>query len=349
MVWEKLKSKKLLFIFEVVVFLLVINFAVFLNKSNRQEIWEFDESDIQFEIFSARQLSSGENPYSKILKGNLLINDKYPTLFPLYYQYLALLDNIGGNYFENTIDMHRQVIFASQVIGAIAIYLIFRREKRYFVGALAAAFFVFNKWTLANVMDAKQDIIAIAALMIALYFFTSKNKKGLYAAAFFYGISMGIKHLGIFVSPIFLIPIIYKKINFRETLVYALLFLVPTIFISLPIILDSPDGFFYSIMFSFTRIPTYKDGKYVYDSLVLYNVGVENNNIFYYMLPRIPLVIFIGLNSILVLMKKIPIFVYCLASIFIFVALNPTLIDQYFTWITPFVFLTMLENKVFTS
>lgn len=349
MLLEKLKEHKFIFV-EILVLILVINLAGYLNKSNRLDIWEFDGSDTQFEVLAARQINNGGNPYKEILDKDLLNNDKYATLLPLYYQYLGLLDRVAQGNFEEIMDIHRDVLFIAQIVGAIAIYLIFKREDKPFVGIVAGTFWIFNRWTLANVMYAKQDIIAIAAMLVSLYFFTNKKTWGYYLAALFFGISLGIKHIGVFISPIFLLPIVYKKLKFREILVYAFLLLIPTFLIGLPIILDSVLGFFYSIMFSFTRAPNHTgDGKYVYHSLVLYEVGVKNNNIIYYVLPRLPLVIFTFSSTILMLLKKIPIFAYCLIGVFVFVALNPTLLEQYFTWIAPLVFLTMIENKVFIS
>lgn len=337
---------------EIAILILVIYFANYLNQNNRKDIWEFQQADIYFEVKSAQQINNGENPYTTILKGNLLNNNpdqKYSTLFPLYYYYLAYLDKTTGSDFEGIMDLHREIVYVAQIVAAVFIYLIFRRENKPWIGLLAATFFVFNRWTLANIADAKHDVIAIAALMISMYLFVSKNKSHLYLAAFFYGISMGLKHIGLFISPIFLLPVLYKRLNFKETLLYAFAFLLPSIGVGLPLILNSINGFFYSIMFSFTRAPFYEDGEYVYESLVLYDVGVKNNNVFFYILPRIPLVFFSLFSTVLVLLKKVPIFVYCFAALFIFVAFNPILFDQYFTWITPFIFLAVLENKVFIS
>jgi hypothetical protein len=104
------------------------------------------------------------------------------------------------------------------------------------------------------------------------------------------------------------------------------------------------------MLFSFTRESSKLNTEFGYQKLlVLYDIGVKNNNILYYLLPRLPLVLFTFLNTALLLTKKLPILLYPFTSLFIFIAFNPVLFSQYFTWIAPLIFLPIINLKLSTN
>lgn len=325
--------------------LILVGWLLFVvNESNKVIILENYDRDINFEYFQAKQIGSGENPYERIESGNLLWNDKYATLFPLYYYFLHFIDNLSENNFDIFLQNFRHIVYTAEIISALAVYLIFRAKEKRYLGFVAGTFLLFNRWSISNVGSAKQDFIAIAFMLFAFYLFQTFEKKKLYWAYLLFGISIGIKHIGIFISPVFLLPLLDRKFSVKERLFLVILFLIPTIGVGLPIILDKPTAFFYSMLFSFTRIPSITNGDFGYSNLlVLYDVGVKNNSIMFYLLPRLPLVIFSLLNFFALVFKKISIFGFSLASLFIFTAFNPVLFDQYFTWIVPFIFLATLD------
>ncbi len=333
-------------VIEILAFALSFYLVIIVNKSNFKDADHLTTLDIDYEYQQATQIGAGQNPYAKILDYDLLTNRKFATLLPLYYYFLYIIVLAGNFSWYNFALIYSNVLWAAEMFGALAIYFIFRRENKKALGFVAANFFMFNRWTIANISDGKQDVIAIFLLMASIYLLTSKNKNAKIWAFFVYGLSMGIKHIGVFVAPIFLMPLINREFSFKDLLKGAALFLIPTFGVGIPVIVKNPLAFFYSMLFSFTREPSKLGVEFGYQNLlVLYNVGVEKNNIFYYLLPRLPLVVFSALNLVLLWLKKIPTMLYCLTGLFIFIAFNPMLATQYFTWITPVLFLAGLELK----
>jgi hypothetical protein len=346
---ERIKSKKvLLIIIEVAFLALAFYLVAIVNNNNRREIWEFQGSDIRFEYLHAQRIGAGENIYADILNQDLLTNNKYATLLPLYYYFLhgvvSLTQVDGIPNFEGFMDLHRSILLVAELSTALFTYLIFRREDKHLLGFLSATFLMFNRWIINNIASGKQDVIAIAFLMASLYFFTSKKSRDHIISYFLFGMSLGLKQIGIFLAPIYVMPLLVGRDSIKAFLINMLAFSIPTFVVGLPIIINSPAAFYYSMLFSFTREPNKLNSDFGYrNMLVLYNVGVEKNNIRYYLLPRLPLVVFSFLNFILLLARKIPLYLYCLTSLFIFIAFNPVLFSQYFTWVPPFLFLSALK------
>ena len=211
------------------------------------------------------------------------------------------------------------------------------------LGFVAGAFLVLNRWSIASVSSSKQDFIAIAFIMASFYFFEKKPK----VAYLLYGFSLGIKHLGIFFAPIYLLPLITGERKFKEFLSDLALIAIPILIPSIPFMIDDIKSFFMSIMFSFTRTPESDTGiLYGYQKLLtLYNTQTYNNvSTFTLMLPRLPLVVFSLLNVFLFFTKRIGKFYYVLFAIVIFISFNPVYFDQYLLWMTPFVFYSIVDT-----
>lgn len=337
-------NKRAILLIEVVVLIFTIFLINQVNISNRKDVWEFNRRDIHYEYRQALEFGKGRNPYERILEHDLLVNRKYATLLPFYYYFLFFVAKLSHFNFEVFIDNYRQLQYVLEIGMGLVIYLFFRRENKYFLGCVAGTFAMFNRWMIRNIMDGKQDVISIFFLLVSLYLLTSKDKKKMIWSFLFYGISMGIKHIGVFLGPIYLFTLIKGDLDIKDFAKGVGLFLIPTLGASLYLIFDNMAAFFFSMLFSFTREPSkLPSANSGYNNLlVLYNVGVEKNNIIYYLLPRLPLVLFTVFNTLLLWLRKLPIYVYCLTSVFIFIAFNPVLFTQYFVWVVPFIFMPTL-------
>src|SRR5687768_7823003 len=51
--------------------------------------------DIYYIWLEGKRIINGENPYGRVLTGNMRNNDKYATLFPIAYLLSALIQKIG--------------------------------------------------------------------------------------------------------------------------------------------------------------------------------------------------------------------------------------------------------------
>jgi hypothetical protein len=218
----------------------------------------------------------------------------------------------------------------------------FARYNKKFLGFVAGAFLVLNRWTIASVSSSKQDLVAISILLSSFYFL--KNKPRL--SYFLFGLSLGIKHIGIFFSPIYLLPLILKKRKFKDFCIDILFMSIPLIVPSLPFIFDNFRSFFLSLSFSFTRAPESDTGVlYGYQKLLtLYNTeNYANLSTFTLLLPRLPLVVFSLANIYMLFTQKIGKFSYVLFAIIIFISFNPVYFDQYLLWLIPFIFYTSVD------
>jgi hypothetical protein len=313
------------------------------NKANYTPTNWGNKPDIYYEYNAAVEIGNGQNPYKRILEGNMVWNKKYATLFPLYYYFLLGIITFSKHIFIDFYHNYGKVLFLFEFVAFLFTYLQFARYNKKFLGFLAGAFLVLNRWTIASVSSSKQDLIAIAILLSSFYFL--KNKPRL--SYFLFGLSLGIKHIGIFFSPIYLIPLILKKREFKEFCIDILFISLPLIVPSLPFIFDNLKSFLLSLSFSFTRAPESDTGVlYGYQKLLtLYNTENYNNlSALTLLLPRLPLVLFSLINVYMLFTQKIGKFSYVLFAIIIFVSFNPVYFDQYLLWLTPFIFYTSVDH-----
>src|SRR5262245_46803293 len=59
--------------------------------------WSLDTvgSDTYYSWIEGRRILRGQNPYERILHGNMEENQKYSTYFPLFYELSALVQTAG--------------------------------------------------------------------------------------------------------------------------------------------------------------------------------------------------------------------------------------------------------------
>jgi len=291
----------------------------------------------------AKDMRDGVNPYEKTLGGNLLENNKYATQFPLYYYFISLVSLPSGTRFDPFVANYRVIMQIFEYVAFIFLYLIFKQRNQKVFGILAASFFIFNRWTVLSISTLKQDMVAMTFLLAALYFFDKKIR----SSYLLYGLSLGIKHLGIFVLPIFIMPIIYKKRTPKAFFIDISLLLAPIVLPAIYFLFDNFKAFYYSMLFSFTRKPASSCGASPtgYEKLLVnYDTLGTGFAMFYLMLPRLPLAVFTLYNTVLFFVKKVKPATYLLLAYVIFAALNPVYFDQYITWIIPFAMLTAAKD-----
>lgn len=321
---------------------LIFYFSLTVNKINSAPLSEFNSRrDITLEYYTSLDILVGRNPYNRI--GNdLLRNKKYATLLPLYYFTLSGIMIASNFVFSQFINNFRTILFVFELVGGFFIYLIFRKHKLKLLGFMACAFYILNRWNIDNIHDLKQDVIAIAFIMASLYFFNKKQR----LSYLLYGMSVGIKHIGIFIFPIYLTPLLFKERSVKDFLVDVGILLLPIVGPALPYLLDNPVSFIFSMLFSFTRAPV-SNGTvpFGYDKiLTMYNpTGLGFLTIPYYMLPRLPLIIFTLCNIYLLIKKAIPRSFYVFSALLIFVTFNPVIFDQYNVWLTPLFFYSITD------
>ena len=304
----------------------------------------FKKEDIYYEYEASKQIEKGENPYLKILEGDMLENDKYVTQLPNYYNFLGFVKNTSDDNFSGFIERFRFILFLSQIIGGLFIFLIFKRQNRSFLGLCGAIIYVFNVWTLNSIIFLKQDVLAIGLLLIAFYFLG--NSKYRILSYLFYGLSLGIKYIGIFAFPIFLLPKKGDKLTDKTFALYILTLALVLIIPSIRYVVDDFSSFSRSILFSVTRSPEDSDVVYGYSSLLVEAPESYNEDaVLDKLTPRLPLFIVLALTVVLLITSKIDKGTYLFLSLLVFAIFNPVIFPQYTTWIPPFALFPLLNKE----
>ena len=271
---------------------------------DREQEFYFKKRDIYFEYQSAKQLQNGENPYERILGSNMLENDKYATQLPLYFYVLVFIRQMSGNDFGDFLENWRMILYISQLVGGGVIYLAFRKSRSYFLGFCCALFYIFNVWSLNSILYLKQDMPAISLLLLSFYFLASEKYRWL--SYLFFGISLGIKHIGIFASPVFLMPFLNKQDSPKQFFQNVTILLASVLLPSLPLFIANPQSFVNSMLFSLTRTPLNSEITYGYNELLVkYDPSYNTGTLFQQLLPRLPLLIASLLSAALLFSHKI--------------------------------------------
>lgn len=272
----------------------------------------------------------------------MLENEKYATQLPLYFYFLNVIRDLSNAEFSDFVENFRNVLFVFQAAGGLFIYLIFRRKNQKFLGFSAAIFYSFNVWSLNSFIFLKQDMIAIALLLVSFYFFNHKKLSLL--SYIFYGLSLGIKHIGIFAAPLYLAPLIFTpkdyKMHIKNIFVLFITVLAPCV----PFLLDNPQSLINSMLFSVTRSPSNSEFIYGYSELLIkYNPAFNTGTLWQQVMPRLPLLLASLLAVALLVTKKIKESTYLFVSILVFAVFNPVIFPQYITWIPPLALLSIVD------
>jgi len=251
---------------------------------------------------------------------------------------MFVLAHISDYSFVTFLDTLRVFVFFSYVGLGLTIYLLTRSRGR-LPAFIVIAIFLFNRWTVEDVVDLKQDTYVLLALILSLALL--KRKPAL--SFFLYGVATAIKHITIFAFPIYFFELIYLVKNYKEKtarhVLLVLLMILPVIGPAIPFFIDTPQNFMNALLYNGTRVPeasgTDKNSG-LNKLLVLYNQDRFQSPIFYAM-PRIPLMVVVLALTIVYAFRKLNRWQYCAFAYIAFIAFNPVLYGQYFTWAFAFI------------
>jgi hypothetical protein len=317
-------------------FLLITIAALILHIS----LWGADKSkqDIYYIWSDGNRIVSGENPYERILSGDMRLNDKYATYFPLFYLLGALTNIIGFASFSDWIVVWQYIFLVFNAGIAFILYYTLYKSDFAFLAICASALWLYNRWTLYISMTAQIDFIPIFFLLLSVVVF---NKR-MWLSLLLLSCSLAVKQIAIFVVPIYLICIWHLtagKSKRDMAIAIITIFSVPLL-ASIPFIFWNAEGFIRSVLFSVTR-----------DSEVFFGAASADQVIrkalpdFVGFLTRIPLLVLMFLVYIGIVQKKFGIYIGTLLIMVIFVNVNAVVYNQYMAWIIPFVPLVVSEIR----
>jgi hypothetical protein len=208
--------------------------------------------DITYFFRDSQLLLNGQNPYSRILEGNMYQNDKYTTVFPLFIEISSLSQVLGLDNIDHWLAFWQWIFLASNLAIAGLFFYLFKPPGTLVVGLGVTLIWLFNRWSLYTAQARYMDIIPIFLLVLALHLLPRRR----WLALFIFSLSLALKQMGIFLLPLFLIEIwnnSAKKYPFIQVGFAGLAIASLPILSSMPMMIWDLKGFAESILFSTTR------------------------------------------------------------------------------------------------
>ena len=163
--------KKLSFLIILFLILTSISFKVYKFKLNYSEV--IKQADIRYTWKDSVSLAEGEKIYQRILKGDLVNNQKYPLYWPFIYQLTALFYRLGGSLFTYSL-LTLIVSLLLESLASLAIFKFFANQKKEFAGLFFSFFWLFNNYNFFVSGTLQLDIV-IASLLIICLLVLEKN------------------------------------------------------------------------------------------------------------------------------------------------------------------------------
>ncbi|MCU0501408.1 MAG: hypothetical protein MUC51_06520 [Anaerolineae bacterium] len=297
------------------------------------QLWDRDTKgeDVYYNWVEGSRLLNGEDPYARILAGNMHENDKYATYFPGFYGLSALTQAAGLRDYDTWIAFWRVIFLAFDLAIAAALYLLLYPRGRLLAACFAAAFWLFGRWTLHVTEIAHIDFIPIFLMVASLGLF----RKHRWTALLLFSLSLGVKQIAIFLVPLYLIWTwqSVRQDKLKQTLLAGLVIASVPILTSLPFLAWHADGFIESLAFSATRNPVDHFSTPSLDGQMGW-LGLP---------ARLPMLVMLLAVYGLAWRRKIGIFVASLFAMSTFVDFNSVLFRQYLAWLVPLIPLVMLD------
>ncbi len=292
--------------------------------------FDLEQQDI-FAVFGeGDRLQRGENPYEQILAPNVDMkwNQTIATYFPAFYYLSWFSQEIGLEDYVQWLGFWRVIFLAFNLgIAYILFYVPYFRSKSLTLAIFSALFWLFSRWTLHITMIYHLEFIAIFFLLLSLTLLP-KNQKWSF---FFFGASLAIKQIAIFMIPLYLIwAWQLSKDKNKPVKNFGLLILLMAclpFFLSFPFLIWNFEGFIKSVLISATRVSESHFGVPSLDMLF----GLSG-------IPaKLPMLGMLVIVYVLAWKQKINYFVSALFVMIVFVDFNSVLFRQYMAWIVPLI------------
>ncbi|MEM9806211.1 MAG: hypothetical protein AAF959_13100 [Cyanobacteria bacterium P01_D01_bin.56] len=305
---------------------------------------QIQNEDMYYIWLEGKRIAIGENPYARVLAGNLRDNDKYATYFPVVYLFSALAYKLGIQSYHDWLYLWRPVSFACHM-GIVGLTLgYFQRRGLLLMGTAAASILLLGRWSIYIVRVHHLEFAAIFCLLLSLMLLQTRTK----LALLLFSVSLGIKQIAIFLLPLYLIWLWRKSAQvsiqqrLQEVTIGVLLIAVVPCVTSLPFVLWNAEGFLKSVLFSATRSASNHIDKApsldaIFSKDYPWIVGFR---------AKLPMLTLMGLLYLSFLTEKVGLFLTSAIVMATFVYFNSVLFLQYFIWPLSLVPFALVESKV---
>ncbi len=211
-------------------------------------------TDIALTYEAGGQILHGQNPYNRILAGNLQDNESYATYLPSFYVLSAATQWAGLHTYAQWISFWRPVFLLFALATAIVLFTVFWRKNFLLLAFFAAGFFLLNRWSLYIATVGLFDFIPIFFLVISLLLL----RKRPFLSLFLFGLSLSFRHIGGIILPLYAIAVwqitsVHQRVRTITLGIFS--FIAIPLVVSVPFIALNISSFMKSMLFSFTRGP----------------------------------------------------------------------------------------------
>ena len=313
-------------------FVLIVSICV-LGMLGHVRLWPKGEDrndDIYFTFLEGDRLLRGENPYSRVLEGDMRENEKYATYLPLFYYLSAGVQRLGLVEYPQWVAFWRLVFLAASSWIAACIFLRAWATRLKLFAVAASLFWLFNRWTLHVSISADLDFLPLALLLTAWAMLGKRPR----AALVVLGASIAIKHYGVFLAPLFLMHLWRNSTEPKARIWMDLLLLgaVP-LMVSLPFLFLDAEAFAKSILFSVSRNPMATGDVFSLDARLGWSGWAA----------RIPMLGLLVLIYVAVWRGRLGAYASSLLVMATVTFFNSVFFTSYMVWVMPFLPLACLE------
>lgn len=299
--------------------LLIVLIAVRVNL----RFWSIDTVgyDTYYSWVEGRRILRGQNPYERILHGDMEENNKYATYFPLFYEASALAQRLGLRQYQEWITFWRYIFLACNLAVGVLLAVVLFSRRSWALALLGMTFWYFNRWTLSTSSSAAIDFIPILLMLISMVLFEKHRKTSL----LLYSLSLAIKQIGIFVAPLYLVWEYQQTRSIKRTILAGLWIASIPLLASLPFLFWNAEGFVKSIGFSATRgALTHFGSESIDDILNLQGL-----------VARLPFLLMLALAYLAAWQRSMGRYGAAMMVMAIFIAFNSVLFHHYPVWLMP--------------
>jgi hypothetical protein len=295
-----------------------------------------EQHDIYQVYLRGRDLLRGVNPYGKLSRTELGVQTRPSTYLPAIYYISWATQRIGFSEPGLWLDVEQGIILSFNLaLAYLLFHLGYYGHGSSALGIFASIFWLFNRWTLFVTLDFQFDFLPLFMLVVSL----SLLRRNHHASYLLLGLSLALKHIGIFLVPLYLIwewqP--RDKAHFGLLVMAAIEIAAIPFAASLPFIIADPVGFLNSIGYSVARSPVTHMGALSLDALLGW-AGIA---------AKIPMLSLMALVYWIAWRGWLSRFASALLALLVFLDFNSVLFNQYVVWIVPLLLLTVIEGVAY--
>lgn len=316
---------------------LAVAIAIGIATAAIHHLWELKGSErlIGSDIYNVwnegKKLFEGTNPYTRIIGRSMRDNDNFPTYLPLTYLFSAALQHFEIREFPDFLSLWRRVNLVSHLgLGLLTLH-IYHQQRKPLLGLIACSILLLGRWS-AYIIDVQHlEFPAILAIIAAGH---QLNRRPMLSALLF-SLSLCIKHIAIILLPCFLLGLIVESASqsthhntrpkWRRLLQYCLVAFALPAALSVPFLLNSPDGFLLSMLFSASR-GTSSHGIATGTEMILLSVDQT----------RLLMGGLFVMGWIVQAKQRLNVWLASTLTLLIFLQFSPVVFAQYYIWITAF-------------